>query len=178
LKDGDLLKNNPHQVREGVLSAATAVEAQAAYIYINDEYVEELANLGRAAEQTRAAGLLGKDVLGSGVDIDVEFVEGQGSYVAGEETAMLESMQGRPAMPRQKPPFYPTDFGRYGKPTLVNNVETLCNVPPLLRNGAAWFGEVGTEKSPGTMLFSVSGAVNRPGVYELPMGTPIRTLIC
>ena len=176
-KDRYLLKTNPHQVLEGVLIAANTVKAKAAYIYINHEYVEELANLRKAAEQVRAAGLMGKDVLGSGVDIDIEFVEGQGSYVAGEETAMLESMQGRPAMPRQKPPFYPTDFGLYGKPTLVNNVETLCNVPPLLRNGAAWFGEVGTEKSPGTMLFSVSGAVNRPGVYELPMGTPIRTLI-
>ena len=176
-KDRYLLRTNPHQVLEGVLIAAHTVKAKAAYLYVNHEYVEELANLRLAADQARAAGLMGKNILGRGADLDVEFVEGQGSYVAGEETAMLESMQGRPAMPRQKPPFYPTDFGLYGKPTLVNNVETLCNVPPLLRNGAQWFREVGTEKSPGTMLFSVSGAVNRPGVYELPMGTPVRTLI-
>jgi NADH-quinone oxidoreductase subunit F len=176
-KDRFLLKTNPHPVLEGVLIAAHTVKAKAAYIYVNHEYVEELATLRKAAEQARAAGLLGKNIFETGLDLDIEFVEGQGSYVAGEETAMLESMQGRPAMPRQKPPFYPTDFGLYGKPTLVNNVETLCNVPPLLRHGAAWFREVGTEKSPGTMLFSVSGAVVRPGVYELPMGTPIRTLI-
>lgn len=90
---------------------------------------------------------------------------------------MLESMQGRPAMPRQKPPFYPTDFGLYGKPTLVNNVETLCNIPRIMQKGASWFAEVGTEKCPGTMLFSLSGAVARPGVYELPMGTSLRVLI-
>jgi NADH-quinone oxidoreductase subunit F len=176
-KDRYLLKTNPHQVLEGALIAAYTVQAKGAYIYVNHEYVEELVNLRKAAEQARAAGLMGKNILGRDLDLDIEFVEGQGSYVAGEETAMLESMQGRPAMPRQKPPFYPTDFGLYGKPTLVNNVETLCNIPPLLKNGAAWFAEVGTEKSPGTMLFSVSGAVNHPGVYELPMGTSIRTLI-
>ena len=176
-KDRHLLKTNPHQLLEGALIAAFTVKAKASFVYVNHEYVEELANLRKAAEQARAHGFLGKNVLGTGVDIEIEFIEGQGSYVAGEETAMLESMQGRPAMPRQKPPFYPTDFGLYGKPTLVNNVETLCNIPPLLRNGAAWFKQVGTEKSPGTMLFSLSGAVNRPGVYELPMGTPIRTLI-
>jgi NADH-quinone oxidoreductase subunit F len=176
-KDRHLLKTNPHLLLEGALIAAHTVQAKGAYIYVNHEYVEELANLRKAAEQARAQGLMGRNVLGTGVDLDIEFVEGRGSYVAGEETAMLESMQGRPAMPRQKPPFYPTDFGLYGKPTLVNNVETLCNVPPLLRHGAAWFKEVGTEKSPGTMLFSLSGAVNRPGVYELPMGSSIRTLL-
>jgi len=176
-KDRHLLKTSPHQLLEGALIAAFTVKAKASFVYVNHEYVEELANLRKAAEQARAHGFLGKNVLGTGVDIEIEFIEGQGSYVAGEETAMLESMQGRPAMPRQKPPFYPTDFGLYGKPTLVNNVETLCNIPSLLRNGAAWFKQVGTEKSPGTMLFSLSGAVNKPGVYELPMGTPIRTLI-
>lgn len=176
-KDRHLLKTNPHQVLEGALIAAHTVKAKASYIYVNHEYVEELANLRKAAEQARAHGFMGRNVLGTGIDLDIEFVEGQGSYVAGEETAMLESMQGRPAMPRQKPPFYPTDFGLYGKPTLVNNVETLCNVPVLLRNGAAWFTRVGTEKSPGTMLFSLSGSVNRPGVYELPLGTSIRTLV-
>src|SRR5881296_1521503 len=176
-KDRYLLKHYPHQLLEGCLIAAFTVRAKASFIYVNQEYEEERANLEKAIEQARTRGLLGENVLGTGLDLDIELFAGQGSYVAGEETAMLESMQGRPAMPRQKPPFYPTDFGLYGKPTLVNNVETLCNVPPLLRNGAAWFTQVGTEKSPGTMFFSISGAVNRPGVYELPMGTPIRRLV-
>src|SRR5881396_1339273 len=176
-KDRYLLKTNPHQLLEGTLIAAYTVKAKASFIYLNHEYKEERENLQKAIEQARARGLLGKNVLTTGLDLDIELFSGQGSYVAGEETAMLESMQGRPAMPRQKPPFYPTDFGLYGKPTLVNNVETLCNVPPLLLNGATWFTKVGTEKSPGTMLFSLSSAVNRPGVYELPMGTPIRMLI-
>ena len=176
-KDRHLLKHIPHQLIEGCLIASRTVNAKAAYIYVNHEYEEEEANLRKALAQARARGLLGKNILGTGVDIEIEVFSGHGSYVAGEETAMLESMQGRPAMPRQKPPFYPTDFGLYGKPTLVNNVETLCNIPQILRNGAAWFGQVGTEKCPGTMLFSLSGAVSKPGVYEMPMGITIRDLI-
>ncbi|MBI3603809.1 MAG: NADH-quinone oxidoreductase subunit NuoF [Nitrospirae bacterium] len=176
-KDRYLLKHVPHQLLEGCLIAAYTVQAKAAFIYVNHEYQEERQNLKKAIEQARAKGLLGKNLLGSGRDLEIEIFEGHGSYVAGEETAMLESMQGRPAMPRQKPPFYPTDFGLYGKPTLVNNVETLCNIPRILRKGADWFTQVGTEKCPGTMLFSLSGAVNKPGVYEMPMGTPLRRLI-
>jgi NADH-quinone oxidoreductase subunit F len=176
-KDRYLLKHAPHQLLEGCLIAAYTVQAKASFIYINHEYQEERENLQKALEQAKAKGLAGKDVLGGGVDLDIELFSGQGSYVAGEETAMLESMQGRPAMPRQKPPFYPTDFGLYGKPTLVNNVETLCHVPRILKHGAAWFTEVGTEKCPGTMLFSLSGAVNKPGVYEMPLGSPVRRLI-
>ncbi|WP_447979236.1 NADH-quinone oxidoreductase subunit NuoF [Candidatus Nitrospira bockiana] len=176
-KDRFLLKHYPHQLLEGCLIASYSVQAKASFIYVNHEYQEEEQNLRKAIEQARAKGLLGKNILGTGIDLDIEVFSGHGSYVAGEETAMLESMQGRPAMPRQKPPFYPTDFGLYGKPTLVNNVETLCNIPRILRNGAAWFMQTGTEKCPGTMLFSLSGAVNKPGVYELPMGTPVRRLI-
>ncbi|MFM8552780.1 MAG: NADH-quinone oxidoreductase subunit NuoF [Nitrospiraceae bacterium] len=176
-KDRYLLKHYPHQLLEGCLIAAYTVKAKAAFIYLNHEYHEEQVNLRKAVEQARAKGLLGKNVLGSGRDLEIEIFEGHGSYVAGEETAMLESMQGRPAMPRQKPPFYPTDFGLYGKPTLVNNVETLCNISRILLKGADWFTQVGTEKCPGTMLFSLSGAVNKPGVYEMPLGTPLRTLI-
>jgi NADH-quinone oxidoreductase subunit F len=176
-KDRFLLKHYPHQVLEGCLIAAYTIQAKASYVYLNHEYEEERQNLAQAIEQARSHGLIGKNVLGSGFDMEVEIFSGQGSYVAGEETAMLESMQGRPAMPRQKPPFYPTDFGLYGKPTLVNNVETLCNIPRILSKGASWFAEVGTERCPGTMLFSLSGAVKRPGVYELPMGTPLRVLI-
>jgi len=176
-KDRYLLKHYPHQLLEGCLIAAYTVQAKASYIYLNHEYEEERQNLIRAIEAARSQQLIGKNVLDTGLDLEIEVFSGQGSYVAGEETAMLESMQGRPAMPRQKPPFYPTDFGLYGKPTLVNNVETLCNIPRILSKGAIWFTQVGTERCPGTMLFSLSGAVARPGVYELPMGTPLRTLI-
>ncbi len=176
-KDRYLLKHAPHQLLEGCLIAAHTVQAKASFIYINHEYHEEEANLKKALAQAKAKGFLGRNILGTGVDLDIQLFSGQGSYVAGEETAMLESMQGRPAMPRQKPPFYPTDFGLYGKPTLVNNVETLCHVTRVLQKGADWFTEVGTEKCPGTMLFSLSGAVNKPGVYEMPMGSSIRRLI-
>lgn len=176
-KDRYLLEHYPHQLLEGCLIAAHTVQAKASFIYINHEYQEEQENLKKAVQQARERGLLGKNVLGTGREVEIELFSGQGSYVAGEETAMLESMQGRPAMPRQKPPFYPTDFGLYGKPTLVNNVETLCNIPLILSKGAGWFAQVGTEKCPGTMLFSLSGSVVRPGVYELPLGTPLRHLI-
>ncbi len=176
-KDRYLVKHRPHQLVEGCLIAAHSVQAKAAFIYLNHEYEEERKHLDLALLQARQKGFIGQNVMGAGFDLDIEIFEGHGSYVAGEETAMLESMQGRPAMPRQKPPFYPTDFGLYGKPTLVNNVETLCNIPQIIRKGAGWFTEVGTERCPGTMLFSLSGAVNKPGVYELPLGTPLRTLI-
>ncbi|HLZ32532.1 MAG TPA: NADH-quinone oxidoreductase subunit NuoF [Nitrospira sp.] len=176
-KDRHLLKTIPHQLIEGCLIASWTAQAKASFIYVNHEYHEERENLKKALAQARERGFLGKSIFGSGIDIDLQVFEGHGSYVAGEETAMLESMQGRPAMPRQKPPFYPTDYGLYGKPTLVNNVETLCNIPRILYKGAAWFTQVGTEKCPGTMMFSLSGAVNRPGVYEMPMGVTIRELI-
>ncbi len=176
-KDRHLLKHVPHQLVEGCLIASFTVGAKASFIYLNHEYHDEEQNLRRAMAAAREQGLLGKNILGTGVDLDIEIFSGHGSYVAGEETAMLESMQGRPAMPRQKPPFYPTDFGLYGKPTLVNNVETLCNIPLILKNGAEWFMQVGTQKCPGTMLFSLSGSVMRPGIYELPLGTPLRVLI-
>ena len=176
-KDRHLLKTIPHQLIEGCLIAARTAQAKASFIYVNHEYEEERANLKKALAQAEERGFVGKNILGSGIDIDLQVFEGHGSYVAGEETAMLESMQGRPAMPRQKPPFYPTDYGLYGKPTPVNNVETLCNIPRILQKGAAWFTQVGTEKCPGTMMFSLSGAVNRPGVYEMPMGVTVRELI-
>jgi NADH-quinone oxidoreductase subunit F len=176
-KDRHLLKTIPHQLIEGCLIASRTAQAKASFIYVNHEYQEERENLKKALAQAKERGFVGKNILGSGIDIDLQVFEGHGSYVAGEETAMLESMQGRPAMPRQKPPFYPTDYGLYGKPTLVNNVETLCNVPRILHKGAAWFTQVGTEKCPGTMMFSLSGAVQRPGVYEMPMGVTMRELI-
>ncbi len=176
-KDRHLIKHFPHQLLEGCLIAAYTVNAKKSYIYLNAEFEEARASFEKALVQASEQGYHGKNILGSGVDIEIEIFDGHGSYVAGEETAMLESMQGRPAQPKQKPPFYPTDFGLHGKPTLVNNVETLSHIPHILRNGAAWFKEVGTEKSPGTMLFSLSGAVQHPGVYELPLGTPLRYLV-
>lgn len=176
-KDRYLLRHFPHQLLEGCLIAAHTVRAKEAFIYLNHEFSEERTHLERAMEEARAQRLIGDNIQGTGVTLEIQIFDGYGSYVAGEETAMLESMQGRPAMPKQKPPFYPTEFGLHGKPTLVNNVETLSNVPHILRNGAAWFKEVGTPTSPGTMLFSLSGAVNRPGVYELPLGTPLRYLV-
>ncbi|MEC4672668.1 MAG: NADH-quinone oxidoreductase subunit NuoF [Nitrospirota bacterium] len=176
-KDRYLIKHFPHQLIEGCLIASHTVGAKESYIYLNAEFEEERVNFTKAIEEARAKGFLGKNILGAGIDLEIEVFDGHGSYVAGEETAMLESMQGRPAQPKQKPPFYPTDFGLHNKPTLVNNVETLSHVPHILRNGAAWFQTVGSEKTPGTMLFSLSGAVIRPGVYELPLGTPLRYLI-
>ena len=176
-KDRHLLKTIPHQLIEGCLIASRTAQAKASFIYVNHEYEEERENLKKALAQAKERGFVGRNILGTGIDIELQVFEGHGSYVAGEETAMLESMQGRPAMPRQKPPFYPTDYGLYGKPTLVNNVETLCNIPRILHKGAAWFTQVGTEKCPGTMMFSLSGAINRPGVYEMPMGVTVRELI-
>lgn len=176
-KDRYLVQHYPHQLLEGCLIAAFTVGAKESYIYLNAEFFDAKASLEKAMDQARERGFLGKNVLGAGFDLELEVCEGHGSYVAGEETAMLESMEGRPAHPKQKPPFYPTDFGLRGKPTLVNNVETLSHVPHVLRRGSRWFTEVGVEKSPGTMLFSLSGAVNRPGVYELPLGTPLRHVI-
>ena len=176
-KDRHLLKTIPHQLIEGCLIASRTAQAKASFIYVNHEYEEERENLKKALAEAKERGFVGKNILGTGIDIELQVFEGHGSYVAGEETAMLESMQGRPAMPRQKPPFYPTDYGLYGKPTLVNNVETLCNIPRILHKGAAWFTQVGTEKCPGTMMFSLSGAINRPGVYEMPMGVTVRELI-
>ena len=176
-KDRYLVQHYPHQLLEGCLIAAFTVGAKESYIYLNAEFFDAKASLEKAMDQARDRGFLGKNVLGAGFDLELEVCEGHGSYVAGEETAMLESMEGRPAHPKQKPPFYPTDFGLRGKPTLVNNVETLSHVPHVLRRGSRWFTEVGVEKSPGTMLFSLSGAVNRPGVYELPLGTPLRHVI-
>ncbi len=176
-KDRYLITHFPHQLIEGMLIAALTVQAKASYIYLNAEFEEARASFQKALQQARDKGYLGKNILETGLDLDIEIFDGHGSYVAGEETAMLESMQGRPAMPKQKPPFYPTEFGLHNKPTLVNNVDTLSHVPHILRNGVEWFTQVGTERCPGTMLFSLSGAVNRPGVYELPLGTPLRHLI-
>jgi NADH-quinone oxidoreductase subunit F len=176
-KDRHLLEVNPHQLLEGIIIAAYAVNSMKNYIYINGEYHDPIRIFRNAVVQAREAGYVGRNLLGSGFDFELEIVEGSGSYVAGEETAMIRALEGKEPKPRPKPPYYPTEYGLHGKPTLVNNVETLSNVPHIIRNGADWYTRIGAPKSPGTMLFSLSGAVKRPGVYELPLGTPLRTLI-
>jgi len=176
-KDRHLLRVNPHQIIEGCMIAAYTVHATTASIYINGEYTDEIAIFKKALAEATHRGYLGNNLFGTQLNLILKVFVGDGSYVAGEETAMLESMQGRPAMPRQKPPYYPTEFGLYGKPTLVSNVETCSHIAQIIQHGPQWFAELGTKVNPGTMLFSLSGAVNSPGVYELPLGTPLSVLI-
>lgn len=176
-KDRHLLCANPHQLLEGMAIGAFAVGARETHLYMNSAFTEEIEQVKQAIENARQNGFLGDNILGTGFSCDIQVFLGPDSYVSGEETAMLESMQGREALPKHKPPFYPTVYGLYGKPTVVNNVETLSNIPPILSHGVDWFRSFGTESCPGTMLFSISGDVNRPGVYELPLGIPLRELI-
>jgi NADH-quinone oxidoreductase subunit F len=175
-KDRELLRWTPHQVIEGCLIAAYAIQADHVYIYCRGEFFETNRILGRAVEEAYEAGLAGKDILGSGVDIDVTVHVGAGAYICGEETALMESIEGRRGLPRVKPPF-PAAVGVFGKPTTINNVETLCAVPHIIREGGDWYRQWGTEKSPGTKLFCVSGHVRRPGNYELPLGFPLKELL-
>jgi len=178
LKDRFLINANPHLIIEGVILAAYTVGADEAYIFLKEKFAEEYRILSEALEAARRKGYWGPDVLGSGFGVTLRIFRGPNAYIAGEETAMLESIEGRPPKPRQKPPYYPIQHGLYGHPTLVNNAETLANIPKILLRGGEWFARVGPPTSPGTMLFSLTGAVRRPGVYELPLGTPLRHLIC
>jgi NADH-quinone oxidoreductase subunit F len=175
-KDRALIDENPHQLIEGVLIAAYALQVNVAFIYIRGEYFDQRLLLERCVEEARAAGHLGKDIHHSGFSCDVIVHGGAGAYICGEETALIESLEGRRGEPRLKPPF-PAVKGLYGKPTVVNNVETLSNLPHIVQRGGAWFKSLGTEKSAGTRLFCCSGHVNRPGNYEMAMGTPIRELL-
>lgn len=173
-KDRYLLRTNPHQLIEGVLIAAFTVGADEAYLFINCRYTEELAFMAEALRVSKIAGHWGP---GSASGIVLKVCESPGSYVAGEETALLEVIEGREAKPRQKPPYYPTMHGLYGKPTVVNNAESLSNVPFIVREGAEAFQSVGSPSSPGTMIFTLTGDVNRPGLYERPLGASLRALI-
>jgi NADH:ubiquinone oxidoreductase subunit F (NADH-binding) len=175
-KDRVLLENLPHLVIEGTVLAAYAISAGKAYLYINANYDVAIKTITDALTEAKAAGYWGEHILGSDFNLDIEIVPAPHNYVAGEDTAVLEVIEGRKAWPRQKPPF-PVTVGLYGKPTSVNNVETLANVPPIVLNGAAWYRKFGTAESTGTMIFSLHDDVNRPGVYELPFGTPLRYLI-
>jgi NADH-quinone oxidoreductase subunit F len=175
-KDRELIEGNPHQLIEGVALCAYAVGAQKAYIYGRGEFKEPFVGLQRALDEAYAQGLLGQKILGGDVSLDIYTHLGAGAYICGEETALLESLEGKLGQPRNRPPF-PAVVGLYAKPTVINNVETLANVPPIVLNGAAWYRQFGTEKSPGTKIFCLSGHVARPGNYELPLGVPLRHLI-
>ena len=168
-KDRTLLECVPHAVLEGVLLAAYAVGASKAFFYTNETYAEARRRIDQALAEATAAGLLGEGILGTRFSLAVESRPAPTPYVAGEDTAALESLEGKPPLPRQKPP-YPVTAGLFGKPTLVHNVETLANLPPIILNGAAWFRSFGTAESPGTMLYSINVEWQRPGVYELPYG--------
>ena len=175
-KDREILRHDPHKLVEGALIAGFAMRARAAYIYVRGEFIRETEALRRAVAKAYAAGLVGKNAAGSGYDFDVFVHRGAGAYICGEETAMLESLEGKQGKPRLKPPF-PAGAGLYGCPTTVNNVESIAVVPTILRRGAAWFAGIGNPKNEGTKLFQISGHVNTPCVVEEAMGIPFRELI-
>ncbi len=175
-KDRELMRWTPHQLIEGALIGAYAIQAAHVYIYIRGEFFEAAQIVGRAIEEAYEAGLIGKNILGKGVDIDITLHAGAGAYICGEETGLMNSLEGRRGQPRVKPPF-PAAVGFNGMPSTVNNVETMCSVPHIINNGGEWYRQFGTEKSPGTKLFNVSGHVVRRGNYELPLGFPLKDLI-
>jgi NADH:ubiquinone oxidoreductase subunit F (NADH-binding) len=175
-KDRVLLENLPHLVLEGTILAAYAIGATKAYLYINARYDAALKSVNDALAEAKNAGYWGDHLLGSPFSLEIEVVPAPHNYVAGEDTAVLEVIEGKKPLPRQKPPF-PVTAGLFGKPTSVNNVETLANVAPIVLKGAEWYRKFGTAESAGTMIFSLNDDVNRPGVYELPFGTPLRYLI-
>lgn len=175
-KDRYILELNPHQLIEGAIICCYAVGAKTAYCYIRGEFTFPLKRFEEAVQEAYEAGFLGKNIKGSGFDLDLHVHRGAGAYICGEETALLESLEGKRGYPRLKPPF-PAVVGLFGCPTVINNVETLAAVPYILQNGPAAYRKFGTEKSPGTKLFSVSGHVNKPGNYEIPLGYSLKKLI-
>lgn len=175
--DREILRLNPHSLVEGMAIAAYAMGATVAYNYIRGEFLDEpVPRFEAALKEAYDAGLLGKNIQKSGIDFDLYTFVGAGAYICGEETALLESLEGKQGRPRFKPPF-PANFGLYGKPTTINNTQSLASVPMILRKGAPWFAALGPEGSGGTALFSVSGHIEKPGNYELPMGIPFKDLL-
>jgi NADH-quinone oxidoreductase subunit F/NAD(P)H dehydrogenase (quinone)/NADP-reducing hydrogenase subunit HndC len=174
--DRTILESDPHAVLEGMIIAARAVDAHQGYIYARTEYPLAIRRLEIAINQARDYGLLGKDILNTGFDFDIDIYQGAGAFVCGEETALMRSIEGKRGMPRPRPPF-PAHKGLWEKPTILNNVETLANVPQIILNGGDWYASVGTETSKGTKVFALSGAVNNIGLVEVPMGTSLRTII-
>ncbi|MHB1953897.1 MAG: NADH-quinone oxidoreductase subunit NuoF [Sulfobacillus sp.] len=175
-KDRELIEENPHQLVEGIIISSYATRASEAYIYCRGEFLRGAEQLKRAVKEAYDHGYLGKNILGTDYSLELKVYRGAGAYICGEESALLESLEGKRGNPRLKPPF-PAVAGLYGGPTVVNNVETICNLPPLVTYGPQWYTSMGTEKSPGLKIMSVSGAVKRPGNYEIPLATPLRTLI-
>jgi NADH-quinone oxidoreductase subunit F len=175
-KDRQLIEQDPHQLLEGMILAAYAIGCHHSYIYVRGELVYGAGVLTRALAEATAQGFLGKNILGSGYDLTITLHRGAGAYICGEETALIESLEGKKGMPRIRPPF-PAVRGLYQCPTVVNNVETLSNLPHILTRGPAWYASIGTEKSKGTRIFSVSGHVERPGNHELPLSVTLRELL-
>jgi NADH-quinone oxidoreductase subunit F len=175
-KDRVIIERNPHLLMEGIAIASYAIGAHRCYIYIRGEYYDQALILELAIEEAYQRGYFGKNVLNSGFDLDVVLHRGAGAYICGEETALLESLEGKKGWPRLKPPF-PATYGLYGCPTVINNVETLSSIPSIVEKGGEWFAALGTPNNGGTRLFAVSGHVNRPGTYELPLGIPLREII-
>ena len=175
--DRDILKYNPHALVEGMAIAGYAIGATVGYNYVRGEFMLECyPRIDAAVKDAYDAGLLGVNVLDSGIDFDLYNFLGAGAYICGEETGLLESLEGKQGKPRFKPPF-PANYGLYGKPTTVNNTQTLATIPKILEKGAKWYSDFGTEKSPGTLIFSISGHVNKPGNYELPLGISFKEVI-
>jgi NADH-quinone oxidoreductase subunit F len=174
-KDRDILRYNPHQLIEGMAIAGYVTGSTVGYNYIRGEYYEPWRRFELALEEAYDSGLLGQNLLGSQTDFNLYSQRGAGAYICGEETGLLESLEGNKGMPRFKPPF-PAQFGAFGRPTTVNNTETLASLPPILRNGADWFMNLGAQGSGGSKIFSVSGHVQAPGNYEVTLGTPFREL--
>jgi len=175
-KDRALIEGDPHQLLEGIIIASYAINAHRAFIYIRGEFAFGARRLEGAIGECYQKGYLGKNILGSGFDLDLDIYRGGGAYICGEETSLMESIEGKRANPRLKPPF-PASVGLYRNPTVINNVETLSNIPHIVLNGGEWFAKIGTPRSTGTKIFSLSGHVKRPGNYELPMGISLRELI-
>jgi NADH-quinone oxidoreductase subunit F len=172
----ELIERDPHQMIEGAIIAAYAVQCNTIFIYVRGEFLWPSVRLERAVQEARDKGYLGANILGSGFDCDVVLHRGAGAYICGEETALLESLEGYRGQPRLRPPF-PAIEGLYASPTVINNIETLSNVPHIVEKGVDWFRSQGTEKSPGTKMFSLSGRVSKPGNYEAPMGTTIGQML-
>lgn len=175
-KDREIMERNPYQFLEGLAICAYAIGANTAYVYLRGEFWQIAASMDRQIAAMQADGLLGDNLFGSDYSLRIYTHLGAGAYICGEETALLESIEGKMGQPRLRPPF-PPSYGVFGKPTVVNNVETLTNVPAIIERGAEWYRTIGTEKSPGPKIFSLSGRVNRPGNYELPLGATFRELI-
>jgi len=175
-KDRDILRYNPHQLIEGMIIAGYTINATRGYNYIRGEFWEPYERFEAALEEARQAGFLGKDILGSGFEYELYSHLGAGAYICGEETALLESIEGKKGQPRFKPPF-PAQYGLYGRPTIINNTESLASIPMILEQGGQWFADIGVKNSGGPKLFSISGNLNNPGVFEIPMGTPFSELL-